>query len=218
MPYKYLSYYINQDTPLYGGKKNIFLEASSLIAKGDSSNSCYMKFPNHTGTHIDFPFHFSDAGKKINDYPPSFWKFESIKIINYKVEPNQIIDKDILTGNSIPKDTEFIIINTGFSKYRSQDLYWNNNPGIDSKLASLLRSECPKLRAIGFDFISLSSYQNRPLGRESHYEFLVENDILIIEDMKLEQLQNITILNITALPLLVDHIDGAPITILAEYH
>ena len=77
----YLSYYINESTPIYGGKKSIFIDHSSQIVNGDSSNSKYLKIPNHAGTHIDFPNHFSDHGKIINDYPASFWKFKDVYII-----------------------------------------------------------------------------------------------------------------------------------------
>ena len=80
-----------------------------------------------------------------------------------------------------------------------------------------IKIKCPSLKIIGFDFISLSSFQNRLLGRKAHYEFLLKNDILLIEDMNLDNLQNISITSIIALPLLLDGIDGSPITILAEY-
>ena len=68
-----------------------------------------------------------------------------------------------------------------------------------------------------FDFISLSSYQNRTLGRKSHKKFLIENDILIIEDMDLNYIKGKKIISISAFPLLIDQVDGSPITVIAEY-
>lgn len=213
----YLSYFINEQTPLYGGEKAIFIEEKSKISEGAGSNSKYLKLPNHTGTHIDFPNHFSDAGKTINDYPASFWRFDKIFVISFHAQNEEIINEEIAGRIDIPFDTEFLILNTGFFANREKEIYWNNNPGLSPKLAKVLKLRCPNLRVIGCDLISLSSYQNRILGREAHKEFLLQNDILIIEDMKLDEILGKRIRSITALPLLINKIDGVPITIIAEY-
>jgi arylformamidase len=213
----YLSYFINEYTPLYGGKKLIEIEKISEIVKGATSNSKFLKFPNHSGTHIDFPNHFDNEGKTVNDYSASFWKFSNVCVISYVPKVDEIIDLRLLNGNVVPYETEFLIINTGLCNDRDNVSYWNNNPGLSPKLASLLKKRCPNLKVVGFDFISVSSYQNRILGREAHREFLVENDILLIEDMKLDEIDKIKINSIIALPLLIDNIDGVPITIIANY-
>ncbi|MDC0553783.1 cyclase family protein [Flavobacteriaceae bacterium] len=213
----FLSYYINQHTPIYGGEKAILIEKRSEISKGASSNTKYLKLPNHSGTHIDFPNHFSDDGKTINDYPASFWKFKKIHVISYAAKNDEIIDETLVENYDIPVDTEFLIINTKFGTYREEMIYWNNNPGLSPKLASPLKIRCPKLKAVGFDFISLTSYQNRLLGREAHKAFLLVNDILLIEDMKLNEVEDKVIKSVTALPLLIDKIDGCPISVIAEY-
>lgn len=213
----FLSYYINEQTPLYGGEKAILVEKRSEISKGASSNTKYLKLPNHSGTHIDFPNHFSDEGKIINDYPASFWKFKKVHVISYAAKHDEIIDEALVKNYDIPVDTEFLIINTSFGSFREETAYWNNNPGLSPNLATPLKTRCPNLKAVGFDFISVSSYQNRLLGREAHKAFLLANDILLIEDMKLDEVHNKTLKSVTALPLLVDKIDGGPISIIAEY-
>jgi len=215
MQFTYLSYFTNEYTPLYGGEKGVFIEKRSQISKGASSNTKYLKLPNHSGTHIDFPNHFSDLGKTINEYPASFWHFNKVCMISFQANNDEIIDESIVNHFNIPKDTEFLILNTGFGENRDLDIYWNNNPGLSPNLAIALKSICPNLKIVGFDFISVSSYQNRILGREAHKEFLINNDILLIEDMKLNEIHNDTIKSITALPLLIDKIDGAPITVIA---
>jgi arylformamidase len=188
---------------------------NSSISLGDSSNSNNLRFLNHSGTHIDFPYHFSDTGKSINDYSPAFWSFSKIHVVKVRVGIDEIIDEIKLSVKTIPGKTEFLIIQTGFESNRNRNVYWKNNPGISPQLANKLKLQCPNIKVLGFDFISLSSYQNRALGRKAHIEFLVNHDILIIEDMKLDQLVTNKIKEITALPLLVDGIDGSPITIIA---
>ena len=212
----FLSYFINEKTPLYGGEQAVFIEKRSEISKGSSSNTKYLKLPNHLGTHIDFPNHFSDSGHTINNYPASFWRFEKVHVISYKALSDEIIDETIINEYNIPEDTEFLILNTGFGNQRKSTVYWNHNPGLSPKLANILKARCPDLKVIGFDFISISSYQNRLLGKEAHKEFLLKNNILIIEDMKLEEINDKIIKTLIALPLLIDNIDGAPITIIAN--
>jgi len=214
---KFLSYFINKKSPLYGGEQSIHIEKKKQISKGDSSNTEYLKFPNHTGTHIDFPYHFSDSGKTINDYLPAFWKFDQVFTISYPAVQKEIINENIFNDFDIPENTEFLIFNTGFGRFRGKTDYWRNNPGLAPQLAGALKSRCPGLKVVGFDFISLSSFYNRELGREAHREFLINNDILIVEDMKLDEIKDKMIISITALPLLIEHADGVPITIIAEY-
>ena len=213
----FLSYFTDTHTPIYGGEKIIEIKDKSSISNGDSSNSKILKFPNHSGTHIDFPNHFAENGKTINDYESSFWLFKNITVLKYLAKDNEIINETLINKNEIPAETDFLIINTEFYKKRESKEYWNNNPGLSPSLAAKLKSICPNLKVIGFDFISLTSYQNRILGRESHKEFLVKNDILIIEDMDLRNIDNKNFISITALPLLFEKLDGAPITILANY-
>ena len=116
----------------------------------------------------------------------------------------------------LSSEIEYLILKTGFGKFRKQKNYWNRNPGLSPGLAEHIRTICPKIKIVGFDFISVSSYQNRILGREAHKKFLIEQDILLVEDMKLDaNIDNIK--RITALPWQIDLADGVPITIVAEY-
>jgi len=215
MAYSYLSFFIDDNTPQYGGDKAIKIGQRSSIIKGDSSNSKMLVLPNHVGTHIDFPSHFSVAGKVINDYPADFWVFNKPFILNYPAKKNEIVElKDLI--ELLPKETDILIIKTGFQCYRGEEEYWKNNPGLDPELAKKLKNQCEGLRAVGFDFISLSSYQNREIGRIAHKEFLVENDILIIEDMDLS-IETEKINKIIVLPLMINNSDGSPVTIIAQH-
>ena len=212
--YIYLSHFIDVDTPVYGGGKRIIIGSDKSISKGDSANTTSLSFCNHIGTHIDFPRHFSDDGKTINHYSPEFWIFNKPFILEYMVKKNEIIniDKEI---NEIPYETDFLIIKTGFQKFRGDEKYWKYNPGLAPNFALKVRKRCPHLKVIGFDFISASSFQNRELGRKAHKEFLINNDILIVEDMDLSKANN-KINKIICLPLMIDNIDGSPVTIIGE--
>jgi arylformamidase len=212
----YLSHFLSEETPLYGGTGSITFRPENTIAKGASSNTCRYSFSNHSGTHIDFPLHFSNNGKSLNHYQPSDWIFSNVYVISIPVEMNQIIGKQHIRIEEIPENTDLLLLVTGFGKFRKDEIYWKNNPGLASSLAGAMKERCQNLRAIGFDFISLSSFQNRRLGRIAHNEFLINSDILIIEDMKLDDIGNHAITRCIALPLQVENADGGPISVIAE--
>ena len=215
----FLSHFINKLTPGYGGKVGFDCNEASSIKKGRTANSVDLHFNNHSSTHIDFPRHFDDEGKSLNDYPADFWFFQKIHMLKYEAKENEIIDVSNLNLKDVPSDTEFLLIKTGFEKFRMEKVYWNNNPGYAPALGHFLRQKFPLLRAIGFDSISLTSFQNRELGREAHNAFLSpyenRNPILIVEDMHLSELESHP-KSLVCSPLLLDEGDGAPVTVIAE--
>ncbi|MBF0542426.1 MAG: cyclase family protein [Nitrospirae bacterium] len=201
--------------PVYGSH-NVTLELVQLkvIEKGDSCQVFKLEFENHWGTHIDCPAHFFLDGKKVTDYPPEFWHFKSPQLISVQLEQGQILTNLYEINNN----TDLLLIQTGWSKFRGTDIYSTKNPGLSPELGLLLRNNYPNLRAIGLDLISISSYTNRDLGRAAHQAFLDPNGIghpiLLIEDMLLPLDIN-SYKEIIALPLIVEEIDSSPCTIIS---
>lgn len=208
----FLSYYINENTPTYGGEANLIsIESIRSIKKGDNSNNSRISFPSHIGTHIDFPFHFSSEGKKCDDYPASFWVFNKVGFLNCSIEnisfEIEIIDTDI----------EILIIRTGFGECRGGEDYWKSQPVIPADLAFVLRKRFPYLRVFGFDMISLTSKLDRMEGKLAHINFLIENEILILEDMKLTEITTTMPNRVIISPLQVAGLDGTPCTVFGFY-
>ena len=214
--FQYLSYFLDDKTPIYGGDSGIDIIKLNDISKGDTANTKRISFHNHSGTHIDFPNHFLENGKFSSDYAADFWIFNNPYVIQITAHEDEIVLLDKSLIKTIPKQTDFLILNTGFYKYRGSEKFWNNNPGISPDLAKLLKLQCPNLRVLGMDTISLTSYQNRILGRESHRKFLGENDILLVEDMNLKNLTSHPV-KLMCFPILIKEVDGCPVTIIAEY-
>lgn len=207
----FLSYFIDNNTPVYGGYKDqIKITKKSSIDDGHTSNSLNLIFGNHIGTHIDFPFHFSNNGKKSSDYDASFWVFNKIGFIECDILelPNRI--------KTLPTDIELLIFKSGFGKSRNDDIYWKSQPVIKANLATLFRARFPKLRLFGFDMISLTSKLDRSEGKQAHLSFLIDNEILILEDMNLENLSS-TPKKVIVSPLQIDNADGVPCTVLSFF-
>lgn len=214
--FQYLSYYLDDKTPIYGGDSGINIIKLNDISKGDTANTKRISLHNHSGTHIDFPNHFLQDGKFSSDYSADFWIFNNPYVIKISPVEDEIILLNKSLISTIPKQTDFLILNTGFYKFRGSKKFWNNNPGISPNLAKLLKIQCPDLRVLGMDTISLTSYQNRTLGRESHRKFLGENNILLVEDMNLENLKSQPT-KLMCFPILIKEVDGCPVTIIAEH-
>jgi arylformamidase len=207
----FLSYFLDENTPIYGGIQNtIKFNPTSSILNGDTANNLSLSFPNHIGTHIDFPYHFSSFGKKCKDYSAEFWIFKKIGFIECQV--NNIINEILL----LPSDIEILILKTGFGKKRGTDEYWQCQPVITANHANLFKKKFPNLRLFGFDLISLTSKLDKFEGKKAHESFLIENNILLLEDMNLELYNNNTKPSfILVTPLQIGISDGVPCTVIA---
>lgn len=213
----YLSHPILSHIPVYGrGKRKIELKNVKSISKGDSSQVFWFGMENHWGTHIDGPAHFFPGGRRISDYPASFWFFRNPQVVSVKAAPGQVISFSDL-GADILRSTDLLLLSSGWSKLRGRSEYSLNSPAIDPSLALRLREKYPLLRAVGLDWISVSSFKNRSLGREAHRAFLNPkgkgHPLLLIEDMyiprKIKRLKQVWVL-----PLRISGIDSSPCTVI----
>ena len=214
-----LSHILNQDTPSYGNRDKVIIRVNSCICGGGTANSsCLVLSNNHIGTHIDVPRHFSDSGKKTTDYPIGEYVFEKVQVIDLHCDGPKLIEGIDLVG--LRSDIDLLLIRTGYESKRGEEAYWNNNPGLSPDLADNLRKRCPNLRCVGFDFISVTSWQHREEGRLAHIAFLSpENgrkEIWVIEDMSLANAPE-EIKNVVVAPLLVEDGNGTAVTVIAEY-
>lgn len=219
----FLSYLVTENSPRYGGKGIVSLPRTREISKGHTSNNSELHLAAHLGTHIDAPFHFDNNGKTVDSYPPDFWICKHPFLINYTAKPAEVIELDILLDQleEIPSLCDFLLLNTQFSRFRNDNVetYIFNNPGISPEIGTWLRKNT-SVKMIGFDFISLSSYPQRELGRKAHKAFLSTleingeeiDPILIVEDMNLSKLE-ICPSKIIVSPLRYEMADGSPVTV-----
>lgn len=223
MSWHFLSYELSENLSGYGDGKRIEITKTREIAKGATSNNSEIAMPVHFGTHMDFPYHFGEDGLRCSNYTASSFIFKNIIVVS--IDCREIDDKIIEYEDLMPAITSYsnkldgaeaLIIKTGFCELRSVDRYWKNNPGFSPNLAKALKQSMPNLRLLGFDSISLTNYQNRELGRIAHKSFLLEQNILIVEDMMLDRLNGQSIRQLIVAPLRITGGDGAPVTVFAE--
>lgn len=219
MRYIYLSHSLTNEIPVYGRNASLNFSKVKSIAKGDSVNISEFTMQNHWGTHIDTPNHFFDGANNITDYQAEFWLFKFPQIIKVTLKPAEILKLGDWI-NEINPNTDFLLFCADWSKLRKDQAYTVNNPGISPDVALHLRSNFPKIRAIGIDWISISSFQDRDIGRKAHKIFLdpsgPNNPILIIEDMDLSDC-NFSLQELMVFPLRLNSLDGAPCTVIGGF-
>lgn len=218
----FLSHLWGPSSPAYGGGERIQVVPDRQIKQGDTSNTLKFAASNHIGTHIDFPLHFLADGKSATEYPADFFVFKSAAVVWLENLPRashisvQIL-QEYFSKHLPPADTEILLLRTGASLWRHEDDFVFQNIGIGLDVADFVRKRMPRLRAIGMDMISTTSFANRPLGREVHKQMLAgDRPICLIEDMDLEPLQGWRGFEVVVLPLRIEGADGAPCTIIAR--
>lgn len=181
--------------------------------KGDVANNTVLSMSLHTGTHVDMPCHFFADGQSIKDFPLDFWFFERPVFIDIK--PQSILIKEELNEalKDADRDADCIIVRTGFNRYNNDELM--KNPGFSAETAEFIRENFKKVRLLGFDSISVSSFADRMEGRRAHKAFLdPANPIILLEDMKLDKVDSLK--RLTVVPLMVEGSDGLPVTVIGE--
>ncbi|TGK30925.1 hypothetical protein EHQ13_04260 [Leptospira gomenensis] len=215
-----LSYEIGKNTPVYGGSGFPEVTQGKCLDHGDSCNTLNLNFSNHTGTHIDCPFHFDPNGKRLTDYPAEFWFSTKVSLLDLdkKPEAGTLIGPEHIgtKANLLDPKTEILFLKTHWGDSRSSEEYWKNPPGIAPDMSDFLRNTFVNLRIFGFDLISLSSYTNREVGRTAHRKFLNRKDpILILEDVNFLNLGSdiLKLQNVLIAPLWLEGADGSPCTV-----
>jgi kynurenine formamidase len=220
----YLSHVLRESTPLYGGAGEIRINSSRSLTRGDSSNNSELMLPAHTGTHVDAPRHFDPQGMTLDQYPPDYWRAERPALVEIPSNPGQILSMERMgmALETVPQDCDMLLLRTGAEAWRSNDtdVYSKQGPGVAAEVALWLRAH-RRIKMLGMDFISVSSFAHRELGREAHRAFLGSgkgSPILLVEDMALSALpcKMNALDEVWVVPMLYADSDGAPATVLAR--
>lgn len=216
----YLSYILDENTPTYGDRNKFNSIKKSDISKGDIANDTTIESTVHIGTHIDMPYHFFENGQTIENFNIDFFNFKNVLFL--ELNTKELIIKDELIDQLkmiVNKELyELLIVKTGICYKRNSKEFWESNYGFDPYIAQYLKDFFPKIRVLGFDSISVSSFQNRIIGREAHKSFLnPQHPILLLEDMDLTQIDKSTkFKKIVIAPLRIAKCDGLPCTVIGE--
>jgi arylformamidase len=216
----YLSHILDEATPSYANKSPFQMEKRRSMCCGDVANDSYLHMSAHLGTHVDMPVHFHQDAQSIVHYEAKFWFFNNPIVIEVKPQGLILYDEIIEQLETCAREQleacDILIVKTNIELKRGNVAFWEENPGFSPALYDYFKKNIPNLRILGFDSISLSSYQNRDIGREAHQKFLnPQGPILPLEDMKLDAINAHTnFQKIVVSPLRIAGCDGLPCTVL----
>ncbi|MFA5339140.1 MAG: cyclase family protein [Candidatus Omnitrophota bacterium] len=220
MIYRFLSHLLTEKLPAYGGGGHSLDMAKTGSVSGEGSANIYrFSMGSHWGTHVDAPNHFFENGRKAADYPPEFWLFRAPQVIDVTLAPSEILNSGKWL-ESIDGSKDILLLKSGWKRHRDKELYCKENPGIHPDVGMYIRKKLPNIRAVGIDWISVSPFCARPIGRQAHKAFLdpegENNPVLIIEDMDLScNLKGL--FEVTVSPLRVEGADSAPCTVIGGF-
>jgi arylformamidase len=196
-------------------------ELVESFEKGNRTQVTRFELRSHWYTHVDAPRHVSRDGKTLNEFPLSTFVGEAQVLDFSEVEPNEAIDSQKIEkkfDHKLKKD--MLIFRTDWARKTNWETYeyWDNAPYITECGAKWIRDQNPK--TVGFDFPQdhdirlLRTTPISELNMPTH-EYVLKNDILMIEYLHNLWKIDSDVCRLIALPLNLENADGAPVRVIA---
>jgi arylformamidase len=191
---------LDAQLPTYPHNTPFTLEAIKRIARGDTSNVSTLHMSAHTGTHVDAPRHFFDAGPGTDALP-----------IDMLIGPARVIEirsragvsAEELSAIDLSDDVRVLIKTHNSSLWDSPDFH-TDYVGVTEAGAKHLVDR--GIKVVGVDYLSVEQFKNP--GAPAHHVLLGAGTI-VIEGLNLRDVEP-GIYDMYCLPLRVVGSDGAP--------
>lgn len=189
-----LSILLTKDTPVFPGEPNIIFKKHANI-KENTYNEHQITINTHFGTHMDFPYHMIDDGKKSSDF----------KLENF-IGKGKVININNPDLNSIEDEDVFLLYSEHIEK--GIDNLFNDVPVLDENLVDFLITKKPKMLLLDIPTPDKFPY---PIHKK-----ILGNDILIVENVCNMKLLIDKKFKVYAIPLNFEEFDGSPCRVFAE--
>jgi len=200
MKYFDISTSVNPETITWNNEAPPGIKWHRRISEGDYVNISSLHINNHTGTHVDAPYHFIESGKRIHQLDLSIFLGEARVVkINEKT-----ITASLLEESNIPS-TDRILLKTGSSRFYKDKKFRTDFSALDEGGARWLVERGVKL--VGIEYLSIEHF-----GETSHrvHHILLSNEVAILEGLNLGDIQPGDY-RLMALPLKLDETEAAPV-------
>lgn len=186
---------------VYPGNPEIRIEPASELSRGASSNLSRLSFGSHTGTHVDAPRHFFDAGGTVDRLP-----------LDVLIGPARVIafpdDVMSVTAEHLRRHTlagvERVLIRTRNSGFITEREFHPDYTFLAPDGAEHLASLGVKL--VGVDYLSVEQFHS---GHHKTHRTLLERGIVIVEGLDFSEIEPGEY-SLCCLPLRLEGLDGAP--------
>ena len=191
---------LDDQLPTYPHNTPFSLEAIKRIARGDSSNVSTLHMSVHTGTHVDAPRHFFDAGAGTEALPLELL-IGRARVI--EITSRAGVSAADLEGVDFTDDIR-LLIKTHNSRLWGSPAFHEDYAGVLESGARHLVDHGIKL--VGVDYLSVEKFHNP--GAPAHHVLLGAGTI-VIEGLNLRDVEP-GIYEMICLPLRIVGSDGAP--------
>lgn len=161
---------------------------------------------SHTGTHLDAPWHMIDNGRRLNEIPLETLIGEAVVVEIPKVRSigRAAVEKLDL------KHIQRVLFKTDNSQHWNDDRFYEDFVYLEPEAAETLVRQGVKL--VGIDYLSIDQFKSEK--HPSHFVLLGQN-VVIIEGLNLSRV-NPGKYHMTALPLNLQGVDGAPTRVILQ--
>jgi arylformamidase len=186
---------------VYPGNPEVRIEPHSELSRGASSNLSTISFGSHTGTHVDAPRHFFEAGSTVDRLPLNAL-IGPAKVIAFG-EDVMSITAALLQRESL-QDAERVLIRTRNSAFVTDREFHPDFTYVAPDGAEYLAAIGVKL--VGVDYYSVEQFHS---GHHRTHRTLLERGIVIVEGLDLRDISPGDYA-FACLPLRLEGLDGAP--------
>ncbi len=171
-----------------------------------------ISFVSHLGTHLDSPRHYYKEGDDISKIPAERL-FGRCFVVDCrgKGERGLITKEDVFQSGFDFQKGDFVFFCTGWQNYFSErDPRFFEGSSLSLELAQWLIDK--EIGLVGIDTCTVDlAHSIRPAGFECPiHKMLLAKNILIAECLRLDEVAG-KVLQVAALPMLIEDADGAPL-------
>ncbi|MCS7190494.1 MAG: cyclase family protein [Fimbriimonadales bacterium] len=193
---------LRQPMPTYPGDAPFELIPVVRIADGAICNGSRLQIGTHSGTHIDAPWHFNDAGKRIHEIPLA-------RLIGYAyvadLQGYEHITADALEQANIPPTTTRLLLKTDNSARWATETEFNKaHVALKPDAAEWLVRRA--VDVVGIDYLSVERFG---VPNPEVHHILCGAGKIIIEGLNLSGVEAGEY-ELICMPLLIEGADGAP--------
>lgn len=186
---------------VYPGNPAISIAAHSELGKGASSNLSLLSFGSHTGTHVDAPRHFLEAGIPVDRLPLDVLMGSAL-VIAFPEDVTSVTAAHL--RHTQLDNVERLLIRTRNSGFITQREFRPDYTYLAPDGAEYLVSAGVKL--VGVDYFSVEQFHS---GHHRTHRTLLERGVVIVEGLDLSAIEPGEY-EFYCLPLRLEGLDGAP--------
>ncbi|WP_083847215.1 cyclase family protein [Deinococcus gobiensis] len=199
MPLQDISRLLTPGHPTWPGDAPYRLTPVARIAGGDSVNTAELATSTHTGTHVDAPWHYDDAGARLDEIPLEVY-VGPCRVLSVTPQGGYVTPAALagLPGTLPPR----LLLHTG------QPAHWAEFPEDFTALEPAFVREVARrgVRLIGTDCPSVDPLTSKTLDAHAACR---ETGVLILEGLNLSATPDGDY-DLVCLPLPLAGVDGAP--------